>query len=181
MNELGIAIMFLALIISGAAIVIVQTKVKCPEPVCPQPNISLDCPQAELSCPAAPDCNCAEIPDCTCNPVNTWVVKKSYSSHLFEVASSAATELDYTTDERWDSDDMAQETADRLQHAGYDCDRVCGWYYEYIWVEHSDGTLTEELSDKTRHCWTECDNVIIESTVAENTIVPAENYRQYKR
>jgi hypothetical protein len=169
--------------ICGAAIaitgIIVDGKSECPEPVCPEAVVQ--CPVANLSCPAAPDLSCAPCPNCTCNPVNTWTVHKDFSSHLYEVASSAATELEYTTEERWDCDDMAAETAERLQHAGYDCDDVCGWYYEYEWWSYPDGRLEQHLAEKTRHCWVECNHVIIEATTAEDTIVSAEDYERYKR
>lgn len=181
MSQIGLHIAVAIFFICGAAVAITgiitdsqPTELSCPETV-------VQCPVANLSCPAAPDLSCAPCPNCTCNPVNTWVEHKEFTSHLYEVASSVAVERDYTTDESWDCDDMAEETANRLQNAGYDCHDVCGFYYEYEWWEYPDGTLEQHLAEKVRHCWVECDNVIIESTRTEDTIIPAEEYERYKR
>lgn len=144
-------------------------NLSCPELVCKDPVCNMTCPP-QLPCP-----------DCVCNPVNTWVVKKEYTSHLQEVASSVAEMKEHSGKESWDCDDMAEEAEERLEAAGYDCRDVCGTYYEYEWVEYPDGKLKEELVKKTGHCWVECDNIIIEATDKDDPIVPAEKYRQYKR
>jgi len=151
----------------------------CPEPICPVANLTCEAPL--VSCPEAPDLTCAEIPDCTCNPVNTWSVKKTFTSHLHEVASSVAIEREHSGKEEWDCDDMADAGEERLRNAGFDCRRVDGWYYQYAWRVNDNDEPEQYLVDKTRHAWVECDDVIVDAVLEENTIVHAEDYHKYKK
>ena len=151
----------------------------CPEPVCPEATVQ--CPVANLTCPDAPACelNCAEVPDCNCP--NTWTVKKFYTSQLHEVAHSVVEEREHSGRESWDCDDMANEAKSRLRNAGYDCRRVDGWYYQYAWRVNDNDEPEQYLVDKTRHAWVECDDVIVDAVLEENTIVHAEDYHKYKK
>lgn len=141
---------------------------------CLPSNISMTCPESVvyLDCPAY-NYTCS---DCNCNDDISYVIKDySYTSHLQRVISSVYLERNHAGIEKWDCDDMAEETADRINNAYgniLNCKVKLGYYY-----------LENNLSLKDGHAWVECKTKLGKALIIESTngkIIPPEEYEWYR-
>lgn len=143
----------------------------------------LSCPEANITIPACPACPAVSCPDSPACPACPDVVVEQadyciwenevYTSWLDEVASSVYRERRHNGKESWDCDDMAEETAKRLENTLKDIEGAsikCKVVYGKI--KQEDGSLIG-------HAYPVCDlkGIIFEST--SGAIVPPWDYADY--
>lgn len=142
---------------------------------CPKANVSVECPKPDIhfECPEFPEI--PKCPDCDCDDGVSYMIEEyTYTSHLQRVISSTYLERNHAGVEKWDCDDMAEETAKRINNA-YEDILNCKVRYGYYYLENNS-------SLKEGHAWVECktkSGLIIEST--NGKIIPPEEYEWYRQ